>query len=133
MKKHFVTFFSPGTFVAEDTIKPIESWDIETAKQMARDIKERHNAVPYGFQFTTRERSDNDLDSKVVATSPMYYLGGNVETLEEVKARATEQDRTLIANMEGNHWHRVITNTNSWRWTQPLNDDDIVLEWSVAQ
>lgn len=24
---------------------------------------------------------------------------------------------------------RIITNNNSWRWTQPLRDDDIVLEW----
>ena len=35
MKKHFVTFFSPGTFIAESTTKPIESWNIEEAKEMA--------------------------------------------------------------------------------------------------
>lgn len=126
---HFVTFFSPGTMFAEDTTKPIPAWNVDTAKAMARDIKERHGAVPYGFRFTTRSRSDEDLDSTVTAKSPMYYLGGTIETLTEVKARATEKDRILIANMEGNHYDRIITNDNSWRWTQPLLPTDIVLEW----
>ncbi len=129
MKKHFVTFYSPGTFVAEDTTKPIDSWDVEKAKEIARDIRERYDAKPYGFRFLTRERGDDDLDSKVVATSNLYYLGGKVETLAEVKARATADDRILIANMEGNGHDRIITNTNSWRWTQPLQSDDVVLEW----
>jgi hypothetical protein len=59
----------------------------------------------------------------------LYYLGGTVETLEEVKARATDKERILISNMEINKWDRVITNTNSWKWTQPLEPDDIVLDW----
>jgi hypothetical protein len=129
MEAHFVTFFSPGTFVAEDTTRPIDSWDVDVAKVMARTIKERHNAVPYGFQFSTRSRGDADLDSTVTAKSPMYYLGGTVETLAEVKARGTDKDRILIANMEGNHYDRIITNNNSWRWTQPLNPADVVLDW----
>jgi hypothetical protein len=131
IQKHFVTFYSPGTFVAETTEKPIESWNIEQAKVMAREITERYNATPFGFRFTTRGRGDDDLDSKVIATSPMYYLGGKVKTLGQVKARSkgTDRDRILIANMEGNGWDRIITNDNSWRWTQPLRDDDVILEW----
>jgi hypothetical protein len=129
MRKHFVTFYSPGTFVAEDTTKPIASWDVDIAKQMARDIKERHAAVPYGFRFTTRSRGEEDLDSKVIATSPMYFLGGKVETLEEVKARATKEDSILVSNLEVNGYARIVTNNNSWRWTQPLQPDDVVLDW----
>lgn len=131
MEKHFVTFYSPGTFVCETSEKPIDSWDIETAKNMARKIKERYSATPFGFQFSTRSRAENELDSHVSNTSPMYYLGGKVETLEEVKARATEKDRILISNMEGNGWNRIITNDNSWRITQPLYDKDVVLEWNT--
>jgi hypothetical protein len=130
VKAHFVTFYSPGTFVAETTTKPIPSWDVEKAKAMAKGIKERYGALPYGFQFITRTRGAKDLDSKVSKTSPMYYLGGKIETLAEVKARATEKDRILIANMEGNGYKRIITNDNSWIWTQPLKDSDIVLEMS---
>ena len=129
MEKHFVTFYSPGTFVAEQTEEPIAAWDVAKATRMARSIKERHNATPYGFRFSTRARGENDLDSRVIAKSPLYWLGGHVETLAEVKARATEKDRILVNNMECNGWDRIITNTNSWRWTQPLVADDVVLEF----
>lgn len=130
MKKHFVTFYSPGTFVAEHSTKEIASWDIEAAKQMTRDIRERYNAAPYGFQFSTRERGDDDFDSKETARSPLYWLGGTIETLAEVKARATDKERTLVANMEGNGYDRIITNTNSWRWTMPfVEGQDVLLDW----
>ena len=129
MEKHFVTFYSPGTFVAEQTELPISKWDTDVAIGMARTIKERHGATPYGFRFTTRSRKNNKLDSRETKRSPMYYLGGKVETLDEVKARATERDRILIANMEGNRYDRIITNDNSWRWTQPLEKEDVVLEF----
>lgn len=129
MRAHFVTFYNPGTFVAEQTEKPIDSWDVAKAKEMAQDIKERYGALPYGFQFTTRSRAENELDSKVTAKSGLYYLGGKVETLEQVKARATEDDRILVSNMECNSWDRIITNDNSWRWTQPLSHEDVVLDW----
>jgi hypothetical protein len=73
MKKHFVTFYSPGTMVAETTEKPIASWNIKTAKQMASSIRERHGACPYGFRFTTRSRKANELDSKVIKNK-LYVL-----------------------------------------------------------
>lgn len=129
MEKHFVTFYSPGTFVAETTEKPIDSWDVEQAKEMARSIKERHAAVPYGFRFSMRSRGENDLDSKVTKRSQFYWLGGKVETLEEIKSRAGKDESILISNMECNKWDRIITNTNSWKWTQPLDETDVVLDW----
>lgn len=133
MKKHFVVFLSPGTFVHEMSEKPIDSWDVEKAKRMARSITERHGATPFAFYFTTRSRGEDDLDSKVTDTSVTYYLGGKVETLAEVKARATKDDRILISNMEINHYDRIITNTNSWKVTQPLNKNDVVLDWDVPK
>lgn len=128
--KHYVEFFSPGTFVAETSEREIKSWDIAAATKMALKISERYGATPYGFRFTTRQRGDDDFDSKQTAKSPMYYLGGKVETLAQVKARATDKDSILISNMEGNGWKRIITNDNSWRWTQPLDDSDVVLDFT---
>lgn len=128
--KHFVTFYSPGTFVSETSDRPVDSWDVDVAATMAGTVLERHNAIPYGFRFSTRTRGPEDLDSKVTARSPFYWLGGKIETLEEVKARATPDDRILISNMEINEWPRVITNTNSWRTTQPLLEGDVVLDWT---
>jgi hypothetical protein len=131
MEKHFVTFYSPGTFVAEDTTKPVDGWDVGAAVAMAREIIERYNATPYGFRFTTRTRGEDDLDSKVSAKSPMYYLGGKIETLAEVEARNDPEERILLTNMKSNGYARIVVNTNSWKWTQPLKDDDIVLDFAA--
>jgi exonuclease I len=85
MKKNFVRFLSPSTFCHEETTKPIESWDVGRAIEMASKIKERHGATPFAFQFVTRGRKKNELDSRVTATSGRYYLGGKVLTLEQIK------------------------------------------------
>jgi len=97
---------------------------------IVKGIKERHGATPYGFYFSTRGRRDGDLDSKVIATSPMYYLGGKIETLVEVKLRNDPKEETLRWNMEHNGYNRIITNTNSYKSVFPLKDDDIVLQWA---
>lgn len=131
VEKHFVTFVSPGTLMPETTTKEIDSWDVDKATAMARKVVERHNATPYSFYFTTR-RNDGDLDSKEVARSCNYFLGGVVLTLADVKARNDPKDRILIQNMEGNGIQRVIENRNSWRATLPLNDDDVVLEFAKS-
>lgn len=49
MKKHFVIFYSPGTFFNEESTLPIDSWDIDKAIEMSKSIKERYNATPFGF------------------------------------------------------------------------------------
>lgn len=127
MEAHFVTFYSPGTFFAEATEKPISSWNVEIAKQMAAAITERYDARPYGFRFTTRSRNADELDSKVTATSPMHYIGCKVETLEEIKAKDNPSDRILISNMEGNGWDKIVSPKEGWGWSQPLRDSDVVL------
>lgn len=128
MQQHFVTFYSPGTFVAETTTKPIDGWNVDDAVAMAALIEERHNAHPYGFQFTTRGRNDDELDSKIIAKSPMHYIGGKVETREEVFARNDPGEGILRSNMECNGYDRIWTSTRGWKWTQPLKADDIVIE-----
>jgi hypothetical protein len=130
MQKHFVTFYSPGTMVAEQTAKPIAAWDVAAAMKMADEIGERYGATPYGFRFSTRSRGPDDLDSKESASSAFYWLGGKVETLAEVEARNDPSERILLGNMRINGWARVVTNTNSWRWTQPLHDGDTVLDYT---
>ena len=127
MKKHFVTFQSPGTFIAESSTEEIDSWDIKKAIKISKTIKERHGATPYGFYFTTRERKEDELDSKVVATSPMHYINCKVLTIEEVKARKDPKDRILISNMECNGYDKIVVTTKGWKWTQPLDKEDIVI------
>jgi len=127
MKKDYVKYLSAGTFTAEETIKEIDSWDVNKAVQMAKEITERHGAKPYAFYFTTKGRGEFDLDSKVIKSSPTYYINGEVSTLEEIKSRKLFSDNILISNMECNGWNRVVTTYNPSSRPQPLNDDDIVL------
>lgn len=127
MQKHFVKFLSAGTFVAEETTKEIDSWDIEKAKQMSKEITERYGARPYGFCFITKGRSDTDLDSKVIDQSGVYYINGVVETLEELKAKNDPNNRILISNMESNGWDKVVTTCNPYKWTQPFTENDAVV------
>ncbi len=124
MKRHFVTFYSPGTFVGEQSTKEIESWDPEKAREMMADIEARYGATPYGFRFTTRKRGMRQLDSEVVETSGMYYVDCKVQTLEDVQADGAH---VLADNMRINHWDRVVTTTKGWAWSQPLQEGDVVL------
>lgn len=127
IQRHFVTFFSPGTLVAETSSKPIDSWDVEKAVAMSRDVTERHGARPYGFRFTTRARRDEELDSRIVATSAMHFIGGKVETRQEVEARNDPSEDILRSNMRSNGYDRIWRSTEGWKWTQPLEADDIVV------
>lgn len=129
MRKHFVTFLSPGTFVSEQTTLPITSWDTAIACEMAHSVTERHGATPYGFQFTTRERDDDDLDSKVTQRSGIYFLGGRIETFAEVEARNDPKEEILRFNMRSNKYARIIINENSWRVCQPFMNEDVLLDW----
>lgn len=129
MEKHFVEFFSPGTFVSESTCVPVDSWDVDKAIALSREIKERHNSRPYGFTFITKSRNDDELDSKVSKKSNFYFLGGKVETYEDVCKRNDPDEEILRSNMRINGFKRVITNTNSWKITLPLDDDDVVLDY----
>lgn len=128
MEQNFVTFFSPGTFVPETTTAPVDSWDVDKAVELARGITERHGAKPYGFQFSTRGRSDKELDSKVIKSSGIYYLGGKIETRNEVFARNDPKEGILRSNMDCNGIDKIIVNDNSWRFMGAFKDDDTLLD-----
>lgn len=127
MQQHFVTFYSPGSFVAEETRQPIDAWSVPTALELSRSIVERYNSRPYGFRFSTRTRGDADLDSKVTATSPMHYIAGRVETIEEIEARNDPTESILRSNMRGNGWARVVVTESPWRHCGRLDAGDVVL------
>jgi hypothetical protein len=128
-QQHYVTFYSPGTFVAETSDREIKSWDVEAAKKLAHTVTERYGATPYAFQFSTMGRSAKDLNAKEIAKSPLYYLGGRVETLAQIEARNDPKEEILRSNMRCNEWDRVIVNDNSWRVTRPMNSTDVILDW----
>lgn len=120
--KNYVTFYSPGSFCNEQTKKEIESWNVNKAIELSKSITERHGAKPYAFRF-----------SKGKKTSNLYYLGGTVLTLQEVKDRNNPDDRILIQNMTVNNKDKIIETNNSYRWSAYLNDDDIVLQYESEE
>jgi hypothetical protein len=122
--QNIVQFYSPGTLIAEVSRIEIASWDVEKAMELARTIKERYNAIPYGFQFLC-------IDGDSLTNSPMYFLNGNVFTIDEVIARNDPSEEILRFNMTVNGIDRIIVNTNSWKTTQTFGKDDVVLEWPI--
>jgi len=128
MIKHFVTFFSPGTFLSESTCLEIDGWDVDKAVELARNIQERHCAVPYGFKFITYDQTEDNVHGKEIAKSNMYYLGGRVETYEMILIRNDPDEQILRFNMESNNIKRIVINMNSYITTQPFGDNDVLLE-----
>ena len=129
MKKHYVRFLSPGTFVAEQTTKEISSWNVEKAISMSKEIIERHGARPYAFQFTTETKSIFGHHSKEVASSGYFYINGVVKTLEEIEAENDPENRILISNMRNNGWDKVVTTYSPYKWVQIFREDiDQVVE-----
>jgi len=127
MIRHYVTFYSPGTFFAEATTKEIDTWDVGAATEMTATITERYGAKPYGFQFTTRERDEEDFDSRQTDKSGMYYVNCTVSTLADIEERSDPADAILLANMRANGWDRVVSPKTGWRCAQPLMDCDVVI------
>ena len=137
MRKHFVTFYSPGSFMAETTTREVSEWSTHEAMKLAASVKERYNAIPYGFKFDTRivhdptpdgEGGTIKVESKVVDTSGMYFINGLVQTVEDIEALNDPSNSILISNMRCNGYDKVVTTKNGYRWTQPLNEKDCVVD-----
>src|SRR5690606_28579338 len=135
IRKHYVTFFSPGTFFSEQSTKDIESWDTTKAVEMAEKISERYNAKPYGFCFKTFKTLESIRDGneefevkpKLEKTSGTYYLGGTLKTYEQVLQEDKKENEILLSNMRCNDWWVVIVNTNSFVFTKEFDENDFIV------
>lgn len=134
VRKHFVKFLSPGTFVAETTTKAIDSWDVAEACRMAEQIVERHGARPYGFRFLTKlvaedipdgEGGSLRVEPKEVASSGVHYLNGTILTLADIPDDS--EHAILRSNMRCNGFDRIVETRNGYRWTQPFNKGDKIV------
>lgn len=116
----YVTFLSPGSIVAAQWTKDVESLD-----PYAVDWPDR----AYAFTMHTREDVvDGDTRYKGTPTrvGPVYYHpDSKVETLEEVRINPNAGS-ILISNMECNRWDRVVW--SRWgNWPQPFEVEKAVV------
>jgi hypothetical protein len=115
---HYVTFWSPGSFVAEEWTVPVDSPD-------PRKVAWPDNA--YAFRMFKREDvidGDKTYQGKPERIGKIYYHpDSSVQSLDEARTnpRAT---RILISNMEGNGWQQVIW-TRWGTWPQPFEPADM--------
>lgn len=136
MRKNYVTFYSPGTLFAEIRTVPIEQWDPTVAVGMSNDVEERYGARPYAFQFSTYLEVDPvpdgeggyaDAGPKRLTTTGMYYIGGRVDTYDDIRHREDPSDLILLSNMRGNGFWIAVTNERTWRVTHPFEPKDFLV------
>lgn len=118
MIKHYVEYFYPGLICSETS-------EVETKDRYPSSLNVPDNA--FGFRFFDKEEivleSGNVLKSDRQNYSPNYYYGEKY-TLNQVKLYYPES-KTLIANMEWNHWDAVVR--TKFGQFIPLTNNDIVL------
>ena len=112
--KYFVTFFSPGAFVAETSSR-------EIAAPQPNNIEWPKDA----YSFVIDERVDvvdgrKTYKGESKQVGPMYYHpDSKVETLEEVRKNPNATP-IPISNMKGNGWDEIIW--SRWgNWPQPFD------------
>lgn len=116
--KRFVTFLAPGSFLAENWSRDVDSLDPYA-------IEWPNNA----YAFTLHEREDIvDGDARFTGKArqigPTYYHpDSTIETLDEVKANP-KAGAVLVSNMQINRWDRVVW--SRWgNWPQPYKDGEV--------
>ena len=138
-EKHYVIFIIPGTVMNVTSnygIASIESWDIKKATKMSDEITERYGAKPFGFKFETyreanpqKDTQGNEIQIKPerIAWSGIVYLGGKVETYDEIVARNDPSEKTLSFTMSVSENWVVVVNTTSYKYVTYFDEDDVVV------
>lgn len=141
MRKHYVTFVSPGTLFAEMTSKPIDAWDIKQALALEKGTIERYGAKPFGFYFSTRlvvdpvpdgEGGTLNVEPREVERSGMHFLADaghwSLHSYDELERVGSKETEILRSNMRGNGWPIVFESRRSFRCTQPFEERDVVVD-----
>ena len=136
MKKHYVVFYSPGTFFDETDSQPIETFgDTQAAVELAASINQRYGAKPYGFRFVTcielppvidpETGEKMEVESKQIAESGTYFINGRLRKYDEVLAENDPQESILRSNMR--QTPIVCETSNTYRHTGIFREEDFVV------
>ena len=116
--KTYVEFYFPGTLLSETDVRAVRSRDPSKVKAPS---------TCFGFRFfnvqETRASNGEVLNGRPKNYSGMHYFG-KVKTLAEIK-RESPDLTTLIGNMEGNGYDRVVlTRRGNY---QPFTGKDVII------
>lgn len=119
--KHFVTFYYPGAFVAEDSTMEIDY-------RFLGDVLGLKNAKgAYGFTFHSIDYINFDgkeYKSEIFDKTGMFYIDGEIFTFKQMKKRFPEE-HISISNMEVNRWEKIVR-TNAG-WFLPFRKNDQII------
>lgn len=130
--RHYVDFRSPGSFVAEESSRPIEALDTRLAVRLARGVVERYHQTPYAFRLRTMLEADPvTIDGEVfevvpkrVALSGEHFIGAEVLSYDQIPVDAKHE--ILRGNMKCNGYPLVAQRAGGG-WTQPFDEDACVV------
>lgn len=100
--KTYIEFFYPDIFSNESVVEEVSNRDIKNVSV---------SDGVFGFRFFDvmfTEESGVKMQSSGINYSPMYYYGGRVMTLSEVRLEKPKDYRLLIKTMREMHLDRVI-------------------------
>ena len=123
VRKTYIEFLYPGSFFNESSTQKVKTRDVSK-------VKVPKNA--FGFKFFDILSVVVDTDGKKVQltseqtnVSPMYYYGGKLYTVAELK-REFPNNYILVSNIEGNGYKKaILCRTGNW---QPFRKTDIFVE-----
>lgn len=119
-KEMYIEFCSPGTLVSETTkVKTDHNVpNIREAIRKYKNIKERHDAKPYGFRYV-------DGNGKPISEL-FYYINGTISTYNDIPDN--EKNNILRSNMRCDNQPIIIENNNSWRFTAFFHQTYIIID-----
>src|SRR3989344_1115482 len=98
--KQYVEFLFPGSLFPESEIRKVPN----------RQASVQAPKGCFGYKFFERQETEAE-DGEVLLGRPRNYSGthyfGKVKTLNDIRREMPDQ-RTLISNMEGNGWDKVV-------------------------
>lgn len=116
MKQSYIEYIIAAGFFNESTVKSVDS---RRASNIDLDEIPRRC---FAFRFFDQE--ETTVKGEVLTGDPknysgMYYVDGEIKTVEDLKAHPRKY-KTLISNMQTNNWPKVVKcNTGNF---QPFND-----------
>jgi hypothetical protein len=130
--KHHVVFSSPGSFMDEQSAHDIAAWDVKVAVEHSRTVEARYGAKPFAFQFVTADAPEERVDDgrtwradvRELARSGWYFLGADILSADDVKARAEADPKRygiLWANMQNHRWQYVAETKTPYLHCAPFD------------